>query len=98
MNITVKTVTIVNAKERIFQTICFSDLNELATTKPDLFRSNLLDKELIINNIKGIEGEVILNGAENSSIQSDGDLKISLENDKAENYSLLGQDIKYEIQ
>ena len=44
----------------LFLINCFADMNADGSTTPDLFKSQVLDKPMEIDNVDGKEGELML--------------------------------------
>lgn len=80
----VKTITEVEPSNNLFMINCFSDLNEDGSTTPNIYKSQVLDKTKIIDNVSGKEGELMLShdSEADGSINELGELTIELSDDK----------------
>jgi hypothetical protein len=97
-NVSVKTITEVNKADGTFIISCFSDMNEDGTTTPVVFKSQVLDKQMEIDNIEGKEGELMLSnyGDKVGNINKNGELILEVENDKINRYHKEDEDLLYE--
>lgn len=69
---------------------CVPSLNDNGYEKPSIYSSKILEEKTVIDNVNGIEGELIMSSFEEDSanINSDGELIISLEKDDVNKYSV----------
>ena len=58
--VSVKTITEVEQSSGLFIINCFSDMNEDGSTTPSVYKSQVLDKTMVIDNTAGKEGELML--------------------------------------
>lgn len=95
--VSVKTITEVEQDTGVFLINCFSDMNEDGTTTPSIYKSQLLDKEKIIDNTSGKEGELMLShsGSTVGDINNDGQLVINVEGDDANKYDKEQENLIY---
>ena len=99
-DVSVKTITEVEKESGIFLIYCFSDMNDDGSTTPVIFKSQVLDKSMEIDNIDGQEGELMLSHYgenNNGSINSEGELILNIENgDRVNRYHKENEDLLYE--
>lgn len=85
-----KTITEVEDNKVKISCICSENQNGIDT--PALFRANILDKPSVINQVSGLEGELLLTHTDSSDmvaeINNKGEMIISLDDDDVEKYSL----------
>lgn len=81
------TTEVVNNKVSIS---CVPSLNDDGNERPSIYSSRILEERTAIDNVSGIEGELIISSTEEDSanINSDGELIISLEKDDVNKYSV----------
>jgi hypothetical protein len=96
--VSVKTYTEVTQASGQITVTCFSDLNANNNTNPSIYKTSVLQEDMEIDGIRGIEGELIVsNDAEKSSVELNphGDLIISVEGDLESNYTLNNENLEY---
>ena len=95
--VSVKTITEVEQDTGMFLINCFSDMNADGTTTPRIYKSQVLDKEKIIDNTSGKEGELMLShsGSTVGEITNDGQLVINVEGDDADKYDKEQENLIY---
>ena len=76
--VSVKTITEVEQSSGLFIINCFSDMNDDGSTTPSIYKSQVLEKPMIVDNTAGKEGELLLShsGETVGSINNDGELII----------------------
>ncbi len=86
--VSVKTLT--ETKGNVATITCFSDINEDGTTTPSIVKAEVLKEVKEVNAVAGKEGELIISGDEETfgSLDSNGELTLTLENDDVDKYSL----------
>lgn len=91
------TTEVVDKKVNI---ICIPSLNDEGLEKPSIYSAKILEEAMTLDDVKGIEGELIISSTEENSavINSEGELIISLENDDVNKYSIdkTNGDLTYE--
>lgn len=97
IEVSTKTITEVEKNNGTFLITCFADMNDDGTTTPDLFKSQVLNKPMEIDNIAGKEGELMLSfvGNKVGKLNSDGELILELENDDANKYNKENENLTY---
>lgn len=100
MNISVhtKTITEVDAITGDFIIDCFADMNQGGSFTPSVFKSQVLFKPMIIDNMDGKEGELMLshdNEPKVGKLTADGDLILDLEKDDANKYEKQNENLIY---
>jgi len=95
--VSVKTITEVEQSSGLFIIDCFSDMNDNGSTTPSIYKSQVLDKPMIIDNTSGKEGELMLShsGETVGSINNDGELVIEPEGDDANKYVKEQENLTY---
>lgn len=95
--VSVKTITEVEQSSGLFLINCFSDMNEDGSTTPAIYKSQVLDKPMIVDNTSGKEGELMLShsGKTVGSINNDGDLVIEPEGDDVNRYEKEQENLTY---
>ena len=95
--VSVKTITEVEQSSGLFIIDCFSDMNDNGSTTPSIYKSQVLDKPMIIDNTSGKEGELMLShsGETVGSINNDGELVIEPESDDANKYVKEQENLTY---
>ena len=84
----VKTVTEVIKNSGNFTIHCFSDKKADGTTTPSIFKTQVLQEPMEIDNVSGKEGELMLSyEGEKSGNLVNGELIIDPDNDDANKYS-----------
>lgn len=93
-----KTITEVEKISGIFLINCFADMNADGSTTPDLFKSQVLDKPMEIDNVDGKEGELMLSyvGNKVGELNENGELIIELENDDVNKYNKVDENLMYD--
>lgn len=81
------TTEVVNDKISI---TCVPSLNDEGNDRPSIYSSKILEDRTSVDNVEGVEGELIISSTEEDSarINSDGELIISLNNDDVNKYSV----------
>lgn len=98
-NCKTKTITEVEDKKIIISCICSENQNDI--DKPTVFRSDVLKKEVVINKTSGVEGELFLTHTDNKvvgTIDQDGNLLMTLDDDDVEKYYVENQNLMYDGQ
>lgn len=88
--VTTKTVTRVldEEGENLFIN-CFASMNDDGTTFPEIYDAEILEEDLSINNVHGMEGELLITSENpDSAIIEQGDLILSPKEDDVEKYSV----------
>jgi len=95
--VSVKTITEVEKESGIFLISCFSDMNDDGSTTPVIFKSQVLDKSMEIDNVYGQEGELMLShsGDKVGNINSEGELILEVENDDVNKYNKENENLTY---
>jgi hypothetical protein len=95
--VSVKTITEVEQSSGLFLINCFSDMNDDGSTTPSIYKSQVLDKPMIVDNTSGKEGELMLShsGETVGNINSDGELIIEPEGDDANRYVKEQENLTY---
>lgn len=72
-------------------------MNEDGTTTPAIYKSQVLEKPMVIDNISGKEGELMLShsGDTVGSINTDGELVIEPQGDDANKYEKEQENLIY---
>lgn len=97
-DVSTKTITEVEQDSGLFNIHCFSDMNEDGTTTPSIYKSQILDKRMIIDNESGVEGELMLSHIGESVGElnkKNGELTIRPEGDDAEKYDKEDENLIY---
>lgn len=96
--VSVKTITEVEKNSGLFLISCFSDKNEDGSTTPSIYKSQVLEKPMIVDNTSGTEGELMLShvGETVGNVNSDGELIIKPEGDDADKYSKEQENLMYD--
>lgn len=79
---------------------CFASMNDDGTTFPEIYDSEVLGEDLSINDVHGLEGELLIT-SENTDAANieEGDLILTTKEDDAERYSVNDNgDLIYEEQ
>ena len=73
-------------------------MNADGSTTPDLFKSQVLDKPMEIDNVDGKEGELMLSyvGNKVGELNENGELIIELENDDVNKYNKVDENLMYD--
>lgn len=81
------TTEVVNKK---FSINCVPSLNGNGEENPSIYSSKILEEKTTIDNVSGIEGELVISSVEDNpaNINSGGELIISLERDDVNKYSV----------
>lgn len=89
--INLRTISEIDATSGDFLISCSSD----TTSRPAIFKSDVLDKEKIIDNVNGKEGELLLSyvGDKSGEINDDGEL--ILNSDDADSYTKQDENLIY---
>lgn len=95
--VSVKTITEVEQSSGLFLINCFSDMNDDGSTTPSIYKSQVLEKPMIVDNTSGKEGELLLShsGETVGSINNDGELIIEPEGDDANRYVKEQENLTY---
>lgn len=95
--VSVKTITEVEQSSGLFLINCFSDMNDNGSTTPSIYKSQVLEKPMIVDNTSGKEGELLLShsGETVGSINNDGELIIEPEGDDANRYVKEQENLTY---
>lgn len=95
--VSVKTITEVEQSSGLFLINCFSDMNEDGSTTPSIYKSQVLEKPMIVDNTSGKEGELMLShsGDNVGSINNNGELVIEPEGDDANKYEKEQENLTY---
>lgn len=95
--VSVKTITEVEQSSGLFIINCFSDMNEDGSTTPSVYKSQVLDKTMVIDNTAGKEGELMLShsGSTVGNINGKGELIIEPEGDDANKYEKEQENLTY---
>lgn len=95
--VSVKTITEVEKSSGLFTICCFSDMNEDGTFTPSIYKSQVLEKQMIIDNTSGKEGDLMLShsGDTVGDINNLGELVIEPENDYADKYEKENENLTY---
>lgn len=93
MTTTVPTRTITEVKSISRENLliqCLPSLQDDGTNNPEIYRSSVLEVPSSIDNVNGIEGELILSTEDKSSgkIDNNGELIISVNEDNPDKYSV----------
>ena len=96
--VSVKTITEVEQSSGLFIIDCFSDMNDDGSTTPSVYKSQVLENPMIIDNTYGKEGELMLShsGETVGSINNDGELVIEPEGDDANKYAKEQENLTYD--
>lgn len=72
-------------------------MNDDGTTTPAIYKSQVLDKPMIVDNTSGKEGELLLShsGDTAGSINNDGELIIDVKDDDANKYEKVQENLMY---
>ncbi len=100
MNISVhtKTITEVDTATGDFIIECFADMNTDGSFVPSVFKSQVLQKHTIVDNIDGKEGELMLSHDNESRVGkliADGNLIIDLDKDDVNKYEKQNENLIY---
>lgn len=95
--VSVKTITEVEQSSGLFLINCFSDMNDDGSTTPSIYKSQVLEKPMIVDNTSGKEGELLLShsGETVGSINNDGELIIEPEGDDTNRYVKEQENLTY---
>lgn len=95
--VSVKTITEVEPSSGIFLINCFSDMNEDGSTTPAIYKSQVLEKPMVIDNTSGKEGELMMShsGDTVGSINPNGELVIEVQGDDANRYEKEQENLIY---
>lgn len=95
--VSVKTITEVEQSSGLFLINCFSDMNEDGSTTPSIYKSQVLEKPMIVDNTSGKEGELMLSysGTTVGNINSNGELVIEPDGDDATKYEKQKENLTY---
>lgn len=95
--VSVKTITEVEQSSGLFLINCFSDMNDDGSTTPSIYKSQVLEKPMIVDNTSGKEGELLLShsGETVGSVNNDGELIIEPEGDDANRYVKERENLTY---
>lgn len=95
--VSVKTITEVEPSSGLFLINCFSDMNDDGSTTPSIYKSQVLEKPMIVDNTSGKEGELLLSYSGNTvgNINIDGELVIEPEGDDANKYEKEQENLTY---
>jgi len=97
--VSVKTITEVEKPSGVFLISCFSDGNEDGTTTPSLFKSQVIDKSMEIDNVDGKEGELMLSYSGNNvgDIDENGNLILNIDSvdDDVNKYEKTNENLTY---
>ena len=96
--VSVKVITEVRRDAGSFRITCFSDITPWGDTNPSIFKSQVPQERMTIDNVNVKEGELALSYKGGSGGQlEEGDLIISpAENDDPNNYSIQEDRLIYE--
>lgn len=97
VEINARTISEVDAASGDFIINCFTDLNDDGTTKPAIYKSDVLQNEKIIDNTSGKEGELIMsyNGDTVGEINEHGELIIEPDGDDVDKYQKQNENLIY---
>lgn len=90
-----KTITTVNKNTNKFNILCFSDLNSAGGYDPSIYFSTVLQFPAIIDNVSGLEGEVLVGKVDENVIvelNENGELLINAYHEPSSRYSKGGTD------
>lgn len=95
--VSVKTITEIEQSSGLFSINCFSDMNDDGSTTPSIYKSQVLEKPMIVDNTSGKEGELLLShsGETVGNINNDGELIIEPEGDDANKYVKEQENLTY---
>lgn len=95
--INTRTISEVDAASGDFLISCFVDLDENGNAKPAIYKSDVLTKGKIVDNVSGKEGELLLShiGETAGEINDNGELVIEPDNDDATKYSKQNENLIY---
>lgn len=94
----VKTTAEIDIKTNCFTISCFADTNEDGTKVPSIYKSNVLSSSKIIDDVSGMEGELVLtySGDKVGEINDAGYLIINPDEDDANKYDKVDENLTYE--
>lgn len=99
-NCRTKTITEVEDNKITISCIC-SEKQEGVET-PSIFHADVLDKDVVVNKIPGVEGELLLTHTDSSNtigeIDKDGNLLITLDDDDVNKYFVENENLMYDGQ
>lgn len=92
-NVPTRTTTqVFNETESLLNAIitCEASMNDDGTTTPSIYQSMVLEESSVVDAVNGAEGELLLLSDETNpgSIDENGDLTLTLENDDPDKYSI----------
>lgn len=97
-----KTKTITEVEDNKITISCIYSENQNEVDKPSIFHSDVLKKDVVVNKISGIEGELLLTHTDNNEvvgeIDENGNLLITLDDDDVEKYYTEDQNLIYDGQ
>lgn len=95
--VSVKTITEVEQSSGLFLINCFSDMNDDGSITPSIYKSQVLEKPMIIDNTSGKEGELMLShsGDTVGNINADGELIIEPQGDDPNKYEKEQENLIY---
>lgn len=95
--VSTKTLTEINVDSGTFSITCFSDLNDDGTTHPSIFKSQLPNERMTIDNVDFVEGELALSyKGDTVGEMTEGVLTIEpADGDNVNNYSVQNQELIY---
>lgn len=100
INCKTKTITEIEDSKITISCVCSDNQNDV--DKPTVFHSDVLKKKVVVNKTPGIEGELLLTHTDNNevigTIDQDGNLLITLDDDDAEKYYIENQNLMYDGQ
>jgi hypothetical protein len=96
-DVSTKTITEVEQDSGLFNIHCFSDMNDDGTTTPSIYKSQILEKKMIVDNVSGKEGELMLSHVGDSvgELNKDGELTLRPQNDDAQKYDKEDENLIY---
>ena len=99
-NCRTKTITEVEDNKITISCICSEKQDGVET--PSIFRADVLDKDVVVNKIPGVEGELLLTHTDSSNIigeiDKDGNLLITLDDDDVNKYFIENENLMYDRQ
>ena len=95
--VSTKTISETEKESGVFLISCFSDMNADGTTTPSIFKAQVLSVPKIIDNTNGKEGELMLSfeGNDAGELNDDGELVIEPNDDDANKYSKVDENLIY---
>lgn len=95
--INARTISEVDATSGDFMISCFADMDESGATKPAIYKSDVLQKEKIVDNVSGKEGELLLShsGETSGELNENGELILEPDGDDVNKYEKQNENLIY---